>query len=145
MAEHLNGAGRRPQSKVASLASWTSLASLVLLALLSCATVHAENLADPTRPPAMLESAVEQDATPHTGPVLQSVLISPTRRIATIDGQAVKVGDKFGEARVARITENEVVLRNGRETQTLKLFPQMERQMAFGRNHPKAGSRQPSR
>jgi MSHA biogenesis protein MshK len=116
-----------------------------LTALTGSVVVHAQGLPDPTRPPAMVESASEQDASASSGPVLQSVLISPTRRIATINGQALKPGDKFGEARVMKITENEVVLRNGQEMQTLKLFPQVEKQAAPNQKHAKAGSRQRSR
>ena len=93
----------------------------------------------------MIESAGEQDTSASSGPVLQSVLISSTRRIATINGQAFKPGDKFGEARVVKITETEVVLRNGQEMQTLKLFPQVEKQATSNQKHAQAGSRQRSR
>jgi len=55
------------------------------------------------------------------------VLISPTRRVAVIDGQTVALGEKFGEARVVRIAEDEVVLRNGQDQQVLKLFPAIEK------------------
>jgi MSHA biogenesis protein MshK len=121
--------------------------AMATLTVLAGSTIgHAQGLPDPTRPPAMSESAGEQDASAaSSGPVLQSVLISPSRRIATINGQVLKLGDKFGEARVTKITENEVVLRNGQEMQTLKLFPQVEKQTASNRNHAKAGSRQRSR
>jgi MSHA biogenesis protein MshK len=85
-------------------------------------SLYAEELPDPTRPPALLGSA--QLAAPVTaGPVLQSVLISPQRRAAIISGQAVKAGGKYGEYFVFKITESEVVLRRGKEIQTLKLFP----------------------
>jgi MSHA biogenesis protein MshK len=121
-------------------------AMATLTALAVSTVVHAQGLPDPTRPPAIIESAGEQNASvASSGPVLQSVLISPTRRIATINGQVLKPGDKFGEARVMKITENEVVLRNGQEMQTLKLFPQVEKQTASNQKHAKAGSRQRSR
>ena len=86
--------------------------------------VHAETLADPTRPPAI--PAVMQEggsSAATTGPVLQSVLVSPGRRVAIISGQTVKVGDKFGDALVVEIAESEVVLRSGKELRRLKLFP----------------------
>jgi MSHA biogenesis protein MshK len=120
-------------------------AMATLTALAGSAVVHAQGLPDPTRPPAMIESAGEQDAPASSGPVLQSILISPTRRIATINGQAFKTGDKFGETRVVKITENEVVLRNGQDMQTLKLFPQVEKQVTSNQKTAKAGSRQRSR
>lgn len=91
-----------------------------------------QNLADPTRPPVIAEPAPQgaEVVTPVAGPELQSVLISPTRRVAIISGQSVKLGDKFGEARVVKITENEVVLRNGKDVQVLKLFPGVQKNTA---------------
>ncbi len=93
----------------------------------------AQSLSDPTRPPASFGAALETSTEKAvSGPELQSVLISPTRRVATINGQSVRVGDKYGEFKVMRITENEVVLRNGSDKQVLKLFPQIEKQVEAG-------------
>ena len=132
MAEYLSGACDRMLTKAMSM----------LMAMLAGTCAHAQELADPTRPPASIESARDQDAAAASGPVLQSVLISPTRKIATINGQVLKQGDRFGDARVVKISENEVVLRNGREVQTLKLFPQVEKQTVPNHSYSKAGSRQ---
>ena len=84
---------------------------------------------DPTRPPAILTPEAQQgDKVPAaSGPVLQSILISPTRVVAIISGETVRQGDKFGEFRVVKITEEEVVLRSGSQLQTLKLFPDIEK------------------
>jgi MSHA biogenesis protein MshK len=117
--------------------------ALMSIAMLTATFARGDELRDPTRPPAMVESDAAQPAA--AGPVLQSVLVSPTRRIAMIDGQALTTGDKFGDARVVKITENEVVLRNGHEVQTLKLFPQVEKHKAVRHPLSKADSRQPSR
>lgn len=97
--------------------------------LLWLAGAQAQVLVDPTRPPpeAML-------AAPGTKPVpgagaasrLQSILISGRdggRRVAVVDGETVREGDRIGGAVVLRIRETEVVLRRGRETEVLKLFP----------------------
>ena len=62
-----------------------------------------------------------------SGPVLQSILITPTRRSAIISGELVAQGGKFRDARVVRITDSEVVLRTGRNQETLKLFPGVEK------------------
>jgi MSHA biogenesis protein MshK len=106
-------------------------ACLCVFALMPVA--HAEALQDPTRPPAALDRAAESGTgAAVTGPVLQSVLISPRRTMATISGRTVKVGDKVGEARVIRISETEVVLRNGRDLETLKLFPGIEKRRSPG-------------
>lgn len=96
--------------------------------LLACAPAQAQDLADPMRPPAALDIRREQSSGPQTGgPVLQSVLIGPTRKVAVISGQTVALGEKFGELHVVKITETEVVLRSGKEMQTLKLFPDVEK------------------
>jgi MSHA biogenesis protein MshK len=101
-----------------------------------------QGLADPTRPPSTLIVSQEQNAAaPSKEPVLQSVLVSPTRMVAIISGQTVKLGEKYGEARVVKITENEVVLRNGQDVQTLKLFPNVEKRLASGRKNGKTDAR----
>jgi MSHA biogenesis protein MshK len=75
----------------------------------------------------MLGRGQAEAATP--GPVLQSVLISPQRKIAIISGKTLRVGEKFGDSRVVSITESEVVLQNGRAQQTLKLFPDVRKRL----------------
>ena len=111
----------------------------------SCASVNAaDNLSDPTRPPASTAGFEHgQVATETTGPVLQSVLISSGRRVAVISGQNVKLGEKFGDARVVRITESEVVLKNGKDTQTLKLFPDVEKRRVSIKTRAKGNSQRP--
>jgi MSHA biogenesis protein MshK len=106
---------------------------LLSLALIATPAVFAESLADPTRPPASLAAPQGNASVPVGGPILQSVLISPGRMVAIISGQTVKLDEKFGEATVIKIAENEVVLRNGKDLQTLKLFPGVEKRVASGR------------
>lgn len=86
----------------------------------------AEAITDPTRPP--LENTIG-DIAPTSGekPVLQSVLISPLRVEAIINGRTVKVGDKVGDAKIVKISESEVLLREGKDLQVLKLFPNVEK------------------
>lgn len=89
-----------------------------------------DGLRDPTRPPVSL-GAVNSNATAATAaPVLQSVLISPGRKVAVINGETVQVGDRLGDARVTKITEGEVVLVRDGQSQTLKLFPGIEKRQA---------------
>lgn len=100
-----------------------------LLALSGSGAACAENLPDPTRPPPELaasSSAADGAAVP-TGPVLQSVQISPSSRSAIISGQRVVQGGIYGDARVVKISESEVVLKSGSDYQTLKLFPGVEK------------------
>jgi hypothetical protein len=91
---------------------------LVTMAALSQA------MTDPTRPPAELTAdapAVEGAASPvHR---LQSVIISPTRKAAIINGVVVELGGKYGDAVLTRVAEDEVVLRSGDSRQVLKLHP----------------------
>lgn len=93
-------------------------------------SVMAETLIDPTHPPAALNPVLSGVPAANGGPALQSVLVSNGRRVAIISGKEVRVNDKFGESRVVKITETEVVLRSGREVQTLKLFPDVEKRTA---------------
>lgn len=99
-----------------------------------------QGMPDPTRPPSIVSEPERDQGSAAAAPQLQSVLISPTRRVATIDGRTVRVGDMVGDARVARILENEVILSRGQEQQVLKLFPGIEKQRAPGRKNPRAGS-----
>lgn len=104
--------------------------------------VFAETLADPTRPAAVTGLAQETHAAvAESGPVLQSVLVSPRRKVAVISGKEVSIGGKFGDSRVIKITESEVTLLNGKKLQTLKLFPGMEKRPASNETRPQADSR----
>ena len=94
----------------------------------------ASTLADPTRPPAIFAQPGEQAGDEPAGkPVLQSVIISPGRKIAIISGQTLKLGERYGDARLVKITETEVVLRTENEYQSLKLYPQIEKKTSSNR------------
>jgi MSHA biogenesis protein MshK len=105
---------------------------IFLLGLCAAATmvlapdaVVAQVTSDPTRPPAALLSTTPGgDA--QGGSLLQSVMITPTERSAIIGGESVKQGGKYGDARVVKITETEVVLRSSTGTETLHLYPGVE-------------------
>lgn len=86
---------------------------------------NAEELRDPTRPPAFRAVAEgEIDTTPQ----LQSILIGSDRRAAIISGQVLQVGSQIGDARVVRIEADRVVLRSGSASSTLQLFPAVNMQ-----------------
>lgn len=89
----------------------------------------AQALTDPTRPPNITAETVGSAASDGAA-ILQSILISSQRREAIINGKTVRVGDKVGNARVASITETDVVLRDGKNSQVLKLFPNIEKKRA---------------
>ena len=100
--------------------------AIFLLGMSAAWLAHAAPFADPTRPP----NAGHDDgvvAAVQSGPRLESVLIAPDRRIAVINGQQVRLGAKYGEGQVVRITESEVVIRKAEGVETLKLFPEAEK------------------
>lgn len=111
------------------------MAQRLILALFAGALLAASRalaqaaLADPTRPPEAARGGADPglpDAAA-AAPKLQSVLIAGNRRLAVIDGRAVSLGDRVGEAKVTAIRETEVTLRRGAEVQTLQLYPGIER------------------
>lgn len=102
---------------------------LAAVLMVHAAAGLAAELPDPTRPPPELV-APKGAAPAAAGPVLQSVLISPTRKSAIIGGQTVGVGDRYGDAQVVGIGEGEVVLKSGNRLQTLRLFPEVEKRKA---------------
>jgi MSHA biogenesis protein MshK len=108
-------------------ARW-AIAPVALLLLVVAPAHAAQALPDPTRPPDAVLAPVQATAG-QAGPVLQSVLIAGERRSALIDGVLVPVGGVVGGARVVRIAETEVVLRRGDLTETLKLFPAVDKRL----------------
>jgi MSHA biogenesis protein MshK len=100
---------------------------LILTLSMGVSLVHlpaaAQALQDPTRPPAGLHR-VAPDAAAAGGPRLQSILIAPHaggRHVAVIDGDTVRLGERWKGARVASMTHSEVVLVRGAERQVLRL------------------------
>lgn len=114
----------RPVRRLASLAASLALA-------VAAASANSASLPDPTRPPPAL-AAADGAVAASALPVLQSVMLSPSRKVAIISGQAVALGGTYQGARLVRITESEVALRNGSEVQILKLFPDLEKQPPSG-------------
>jgi len=57
------------------------------------------------------------------GPRLQSVLISPDRKLAIIDGETVALGGTVGDATLVQITETGVTLKRGAQVTRLELYP----------------------
>ena len=106
------------------------LRTAVLLAWMPClaTAAAAQAMVDPTRPPGVLADAAAGE--PAGGPVLQSVMLSPGRKMAVISGEAVILGGRYGAARLVRLTEIEAVLKNGAETIVLKLYPRVEKRVA---------------
>ena len=95
---------------------------------------------DPTRPPADLTvKAPVAEGAASPVPRLQSVIISPTRKAAIINGVVVELGGKYGDAVLAKVSEDEVVLRSGSSREVLKLYPAVDKTKAAKRSR---GSKQ---
>lgn len=99
------------------------------IALYSVA-VSAEDLPDPTRPPAMIFAP---DAVPGQGAAenrwssgLQTIIISESRRAAIIDGQTVELGAKHGNAKLIEVNEGSVMLQGAQGRKVLTLFPDVK-------------------
>lgn len=103
------------------------------LAALLCGVTglgSAQALPDPTRPPAQLAPgappAGAASAIGSSRPVLQSVLIGRApngRRVAVIDGQTVRVGEKINGAVLTGVSDYQAVLLRGGERLVLRLYP----------------------
>ena len=58
--------------------------------------------------------------------VLQSVLLSPERRYAIINGEVLALGGSVAGAELVAIREGEVTLRAGGVLRTVRLFPDVD-------------------
>jgi len=98
--------------------------------LASSAPTHAalgQSLSDPTRPPSASGAPGPQGDADAPTTVLQTVLISPGRKLAVINGAVVLLGGKVGEATLASISETGVVLKYSDRTEVLTLLGGIER------------------
>lgn len=87
----------------------------------------ADVLNDPTRPPT---SVATEAAELETGPVLQAVSMSKTRKVAIISGQEVAIGGKYGDASLIQLSDSEAVLRSPDGTlQTLRMYSRIEKKV----------------
>lgn len=90
---------------------------------------YAEELPDPTRPPAGIAAPVAAEAggaTENQPSGLHSVIISKTRRAAIIDGETVELGGKHGDAKLIEVNEGSVVLQGAQGRQVMTLFPDVK-------------------
>jgi MSHA biogenesis protein MshK len=103
-------------------------AALAVIAVLGAPRVLAQGLSDPTRPPREILGGSADAYAPAAGssPV-QVVIISKNRRQATINGQTVNLGGRYGNATVVRITDEEIVLQRPEATETIKLYSSVQR------------------
>jgi len=93
-------------------------------------TALAEELVDPTQPPASIAAPIVAAsgvaAAPPQATGLQSIIISKQRRAAIIDGETVELNGKHGDAKLIEVNEGSVVLRSAQGRQVLTLFPEVK-------------------
>jgi len=101
---------------------------LTLTMVLFSVAAVAEELSDPTRPPSLAAPvAVPADGAAANQPaVLQSIIISKTRRAAIIGGETVELGGKYGDAKLIEVNEGNVVLHGAQGRQVMTLFPDVK-------------------
>jgi MSHA biogenesis protein MshK len=103
-------------------------AILAVIAALDAPRVLAQGLSDPTRPPPQIlgRSADGYEPAASSSPA-QVVIISKDRRQVTINGRTVNLGERYGNAAVVRITDEEIVLQRPEATETIKLYSSVQR------------------
>jgi MSHA biogenesis protein MshK len=98
------------------------------------AMADAAHWVDPTQSPM---DAMQADAGSASSiPVLQSVKLSSGHQIATINGQSLRVGQKFADATLVRVNDHEAVLRNvDGSMQTLSMYPGIDKKVTTQPQH----------
>ena len=104
---------------------YISLIALVTIGRVAVADDSLDNLVDPTRP----AYASTADSGYRSGPVLESTVVSPGRKLALISGRTLGIGAAVGNATIAEILPYEVILKGtgksaGQETR-LRLLPKL--------------------
>ncbi len=97
-----------------------------LIGVVIASTCAAENLRDPTRPPAVSAKGAAGKIEP-SGWILQSVLISPERRYAIINDEVVRLGGSIAGAELIAVAEERVTLRTREGLRIVHLFPDVTR------------------
>lgn len=97
--------------------------------ILFCLTIfwhlsaHSEELTDPTRPPGIKMPGKLAGTKSAPRWVLSSTLIAPARRLATINGKTVSVGERVSGAEVMTIEPARVSMRKGNKDFVVELSP----------------------
>jgi len=103
----------------------TGYLALFILGLILPAVGSAEQLQDPTRPPAGVLAPVAASVVVRTVG-LQSIYISPGRRAAIVNGSTVELGGMTTLGRLIEVNTAYVVLKTSKGRRVLKLFPDVK-------------------
>src|SRR4030065_162448 len=101
-------------------------ALLTLSIALYSVAATAEDLPDPTRPPAMIAgtgAATGRWSAGSRSSGLQSTIIAESRRAAIIDGKTVELGEKHGNAWLTEVNEGSVVLKTAQTRRGVQFSP----------------------
>jgi hypothetical protein len=101
---------------------WVALLLWSLLAMPAVADVFTGGLADPTRP----AGAGGESSAPRSG--VSEIRIAGSTRQAVIDGRAFRIGDRYGDGRIADILPYEVIVERAGRTARLRLIPKLEKE-----------------
>jgi MSHA biogenesis protein MshK len=99
---------------------------LTVVCMAVASTAVAQALRDPTRPPAASAKGVA-GKTEQSEWILQSVLISPERRYAIINGEVVALGGSIAGAELVAVAAERVTLRTQEGLRIVHLFPDVAR------------------
>ena len=105
---------------------------IAAVCMVAASAVPAQALRDPTRPAAASGKGAANAE--QSGWVLQSVLISPERRYAIINGEVVPLGGSIAGAELVAVTAERVTLRTSQGLRVVHLFPDVVRLGADERN-----------
>jgi MSHA biogenesis protein MshK len=108
--------------------------------LLPASVGFAQALRDPTRPPGSGAKGMP-DRSGKSGWLLQSVLISPERRYAIINGEVVPLGGSVSGAELVAVAAERVTLRTPDGLRIVHLFPDVTR---LGSPQPGGPAKQPT-
>lgn len=104
--------------------------SVLLLALsLLAPSVQAQGLRDPTQPPGM-EAAAGAAASGRSSQPSWSVIVVDGRRHLAVGTRLHAEGQMLGRARIERITETEIWLREGQALRKVPLYAGVQRRAA---------------
>ncbi len=98
-----------------------------LICVVTASTAAAQALRDPTRPPPAASAKGAAGKIEQSGWILQSVLISPERRNAIINGEVVRLGGSIAGAELVAVAEERVTLRTREGLRVVHLFPDVTR------------------
>lgn len=101
---------------------------LACMALLGAAVAApAQDLRDPTVPPLGGSSSGAGASRPRTNPGSWPVIVVDGKAHVAVGTRLYAEGDVLGKARIERITETEVWLREGRELRKVQNYPGVRR------------------